>query len=151
MIVVKPARKDDSKEIFTWRNNRITREMSITTEAVNWEGHEIWFENILKDENRLLLMCILEETNEKVSVVRFDIDGERAIVSINLSPPMRGKRLAKSCLTESIKYLMNHKVAVNCLHAEIKLANHASIAAFKKVGFLLVSEGHDLCQFEYRF
>ena len=57
MIVVEPACEDDSNEIFTWRQDRVTIERSLTTEAVAWEGHKIWFENILKDENRLLLMC----------------------------------------------------------------------------------------------
>lgn len=149
MIVVEPACEDDSNEIFTWRQDRVTIERSLTTEAVAWEGHKIWFENILKDENRLLLMCSHKETNEKISVVRFDLDSDRALVSINLSPIMRGKRLAKKCLAESISYLMKRKAAVKCLDAEIKIANHASIATFEGVGFSQVSQEQDLLRFEY--
>lgn len=38
MIIVKPACEDDSKDIFTWRNDKRTREMSLTTDPVAWEG-----------------------------------------------------------------------------------------------------------------
>ena len=86
MIVVKPVCEDDSKDIFTWRNDKVTREMFLTTDLVAWEEHELWFENTLKNDTRLLLMCIDTVINEKICVVRFDLDMNRALVSINLAP-----------------------------------------------------------------
>ena len=151
MVVVKPARKDDSKEIFTWRNDKVTRQMSVTTEAIKWKEHKIWFENIIKDENYLILICMRENTNEKISVVRFDINNKRALVSINMSPNIRGRRLAKNCLTESIKYLIKYKSTVKFLDADIKAENYASISTFEGIGFLLVSQEKDFLHFEYRF
>ena len=120
MIVVKPASEDDSEDIFTWRNDRLTREMSLTTDLVAWDGHKLWFENTLKNETRLLLMCVDTAVNEKICVVRFDLDMNRALVSINLAPSMRGKGLAKRCLNDAIIFLKTHTPLIDILDAEQK-------------------------------
>ena len=135
MIIVKPACEDDSKDIFTWRNDKLTREMSLTTDPVAWEGHELWFENTLKNDTRLLLMCIDTVINEKICVVRFDLNINRALVSINLAPSMRGNGLAKICLNAAINFLKTHAPSIDSLDAEIKSTNRASIATFQGVGF----------------
>ena len=150
MIVVKPACKEDSQTIFNWRNDKLTREMSLIADTVAWEGHKIWFEKTLKSETRLLLMCSDAETNEKICVVRFDLDKDRALVSINLQPSMRGKGLGKKCLTESISYLKKHTTIVKFLDADIKTVNHASIATYEGAGFFQVGKDEDLLRFEYK-
>ena len=62
MIIVKLVCEEDSNDIFTWRNDSLTRKMSLTNNPVVWEVHKIWFKNILEDENRLLVMCSHAET-----------------------------------------------------------------------------------------
>ena len=148
MIVVKPACDDDSKDIFIWRNDKLTREMSLTTDLVAWEGHELWFENTLKNDTRLLLMCIDTVINEKICVVRFDLDKNRALVSINLAPSMRGKGLAKRCLNDAIIFLKTHSPSIDTLDAEIKIINQASISTFQGVGFSQVGEEASLLYFQ---
>jgi RimJ/RimL family protein N-acetyltransferase len=148
MIIVKPACEDDSKDIFTWRNDKLTREMSLTTDPVAWEGHELWFENTLKNDTRLLLMCIDTVINEKICVVRFDLNINRALVSINLAPSMRGNGLAKICLNAAINFLKTHAPSIDSLDAEIKSTNRASIATFQGVGFSQVGEDSSLLHFQ---
>lgn len=148
MIIVKPACEDDSKDIFTWRNDKLTREMSLSTDPVAWEGHEIWFENTLKNDTRLLLMCIDTVINEKICIVRFDLNINRALVSINLAPSMRGKGLAKICLNAAINFLKTHVPSIDILDAEIKSTNRASIATFQGVGFSQVGEDSSLLHFQ---
>ena len=148
MIIVKPACEDDSDIIFAWRDDELTREMSITTDLVELDEHKHWFKNTLKSDSRLLLMCHDAVTNEKICVVRFDLDGNRALVSINLSPSMRGKGLAKSCLTEAIIFLKKSRPLINHLEAEIKRINQASISTFKGVGFSQVRERLSVLHFQ---
>ncbi|MEP0711279.1 MAG: GNAT family N-acetyltransferase [Algoriphagus sp.] len=149
MIYVRLACEKDSKALFTWRNNEVTRSMSLTTDLVQWDGHQKWFEYTIKNPNRMLIMCLLEDTNERLAVVRFDLNEVRALVSINLSPKIRGKGMAKKCLFESIDFLKKNKAKVNFLDAEIKRENLASINSFEGVGFVRISEESDLLQFEY--
>jgi ribosomal protein S18 acetylase RimI-like enzyme len=150
MIIVKPACEHDSDVIFRWRTDKLTREMFLTTDLVAWDGHEKWFANTLKSNTRLLLMCIDTVTNEKICVVRFDLDMNRALVSINLAPSMRGKGLAKRCLNETISFLKTHTPKIDTLDAEIKRKNLASIATFQGVGFSQVGEELSLLRFQYK-
>ena len=102
MINTRVASITDSRDIFEWRNDELTRKMSHTSDIVEWEGHSAWFESSLENKNRLILLC--ESINElkKIAVVCFDINFRRALVSINLSPEMRGKGISKQCLSKSI-------------------------------------------------
>ena len=58
------ANKRDSRDIFDWRNDELTRQMSHTTDLVEWEKHSTWFAASLANPQRLLVMCEDESTNE---------------------------------------------------------------------------------------
>lgn len=149
MINTRLALESDSKVIFIWRNDGLTRSMSLNTDLVAWDGHVKWFESTLKNPNRILIMCLLAETKNRVAIVRFDVQGTRALVSINLAPSMRGKGLGKKCLGESIKFFKENYSFVKALDAEIKDVNIASISSFESIGFTKVKEEQGLLHFEY--
>ena len=104
MPYIRKANDNDSRDIFDWRNDELTRQMCATPAFVEWNEHSSWFAASLTNKNRLILMCEEESTNEKLAMVRFDVDGNRALISINLSPKMRGKRKAKGCLSDAISF-----------------------------------------------
>ena len=135
-ISVRLATEADSKEIFEWRNDELTRQMSHTSEVVEWEGHRRWFENSLSSQCRLLLICE-GIFSEKIAIVRFDLEADDALVSINLSPNQRGKGFAKDCLSSSIDYISKKYKDLQYLMAEIKEINLASQKTFLGVGFEL--------------
>ena len=54
---VRLATDKDSKNIFDWRNDTLTRSMSHSTEIIDWEQHKKWFASSLDSENRLLVIC----------------------------------------------------------------------------------------------
>lgn len=149
-IVVNRATEDDSKIIFAWRNDEKTRAMSRTTNEIDWEEHSEWYEATLQDENRCILMCSNAKTNQQMAVVRFDIDDEVAQVSINLSPFMRGKGLANTCLSEAITYFSSIFKSVTCIEAEIKPINVASRKAFEGTGFSYKKESDGMDVLEYQ-
>ncbi|MDB4008847.1 GNAT family N-acetyltransferase [Amylibacter sp.] len=149
MINTRAATITDSKDIFEWRNDELTRKMSHTTDILEWEGHSAWFASSLKNKNRLLLLCEDINDSKKIAVVRFDINSLRALVAINLSPEMRGEGISKQCLSESIEKFKNVFPQVVALDAEIKLENIASQKVFKSVGFLNVRYDVTTMYFEY--
>jgi RimJ/RimL family protein N-acetyltransferase len=142
LVYVMPVSDEDSKEIFDWRNNLVTREMSHSTAPVDWEGHCKWFKSTLQNESRCLLMCLSATNKDKVAVVRFDIDDDFATISINLSPDKRGKGLAKACLLSAIDYLYRNFSSIKYLEAEIKSINILSQKIFERIGFCFQNE-HD--------
>jgi len=149
MIKTRVASITDSKDIFEWRNDELTRKMSHTTDIVEWEGHSAWFESSLKNKNRLILLCESKNVSKKIAVVCFDINSRRALVAINLSPEMRGKGISKQCLSKSIEYFKNEFPQVIALDAEIKPENIASQRVFKSIGFVNVGDDFSTLYFEY--
>lgn len=146
---IRKAHHSDSRDIFDWLNDELTRQMSHTTDLVDWEEHSSWFATSLTTANRLLVMCEDEVTNEKVATVRFEVEGERALISINLSPKMRGKRKAKECLRAAISFFQKSFSYVRFIIAEIKSINILSQQSFTGVGFVLVKEEADVLYYEY--
>ena len=133
-LKIRSAEENDSKDIFDWGNDELTRQMSHTSEIIEWENHSIWYSNSLKSENRILLICE-DNHNQKIAVIRFDISESNAIVSINLNPNQRGKGLAKSCLIGSIDFFSKEYIGIKNLIAEIKEENVASQKTFLGIGF----------------
>jgi len=149
MIKTRKAELSDSRIIFEWRNDEFTRKMSHVTGTVQWEVHSAWYTSSLENKNRLLLLCESQSDSKKVAIVRFDINFSRALVSINLSPEIRGKGVAKQCLSESITYFKYEFPRVNALDAEIKPENIASQRLFKSVGFVRVRKEVNTLYYEY--
>jgi len=149
MIKTRVATIMDSKDIFEWRNDKLTRTMSHTTDIVDWEGHSAWFASSLENKNRLLLLCENKNDSKKMAVVHFDVNYTRALVSINLAPDMRGKGISKQCLSGSIESFKNEFPQVTALAAEIKLENIASQRLFKSIGFVNVRDDVNTLYFEY--
>lgn len=138
IISIVSANTNDSKDIWTWRNDEQTRLMSITTEKVSWETHSSWYDKSLTNPNRHLYVGILD--GEKIGMCRFDIDTESktAEVSINLNPQFRGKSLSSKLLNRSIeKFLKSNNLS---LTSTIKKINQASIKCFIKSGFIFERE-----------
>ena len=71
------------------------------------------------------------------------------IISINLSPHMRGKGLAKKCLSSAIDYFKTSFAKVSFIDAEIKSQNIASKAVFAGVGFVLEKESDNVLYYTY--
>ena len=137
MISLRLANLSDSKEVFNWRNDITTRKMSHTNDIIDWQEHNHWFDSNLESKSQCLLICYIEETHEKVAAVRFNLQNNIAIISINLSPSMRGKGFAVPCLNGAIDYFISKFSSLSIIEAEIKPVNLASIKAFEAVGFVL--------------
>ena len=149
MLIVRLADKADCEIVFKWRNDKTTVQFSKSRRVVTWEEHKTWFLSSLQAQNRLLLIC--EEKNKlyKIGVVHFDLLGARAIVSINLSPKMRGKGQAKICLKSAIELCINLHPFIQSIDAEIKVKNERSRRVFMEVGFKLVNEDNGLLLYQY--
>ena len=133
-IKIRIAKKNDIKDIFEWRNDELTRQMSHSSEVVDWENHRKWFLNSLNLKSRILLICE-DIHNNKIAVIRFDISKLSSVISINLNPTQRSKGLAKSCLVKSIEFFSREYSEIKRLVAEIKENNIASQKTFMGIGF----------------
>ena len=134
-LTVRKATGKDSADIWKWRNDAHTRQMSITTDEVGWEAHSNWYNNSLKNINRYLYVGTIDTTN-KVGMCRFDIDATKntAEVSINLNPDFRNKKISLLLLRKAIDIFAKAQNVE--LAAKIKKENTASIKCFCSCNFI---------------
>ncbi len=134
-VTVREGTLDDSREIWQWWNDPLTRQMMRKNDPVPWEEHEPWFAGVLNDPNRILCVGLCD--GEKLGVVRFDLRQPNEYeVSINLNPAQRGKGYAPQILRKSIEHLLTIR-KVNKLWAGCKKINDASRKSFVRAGFVL--------------
>lgn len=131
-IKLRKAKIDDSKNIWAWRNDSLTRAMSINKNYVEYEDHSDWFKSKLKNKN--CFFYIGEIQQKKIGVVRIETKNNVGQVSINLNPKFRGMSLSANLLNESIN---KFKEKFNNYHlvAQIDKKNQASLRIFSKLGF----------------
>jgi UDP-MurNAc hydroxylase len=142
LITILQATENDSKDIWEWRNDELTKQMFITTDSVNWETHSGWYEKSLVDPNRYLYLGLTND-NEKIGVCRFDVEAHTNVaeVSINLNPQHRSKKLSSHLLSQAItKFSAERNID---LVATIKKSNIESIKCFTKSGFKFEREDSD--------
>ena len=143
------ASNNDSLDIFQWRNDPLTRQNSVNTDPVSLKDHNQWFNEVLNSRNTELLIGIKDSI--KVGVCRFSLNNlsNSVEVSINLNPLMRGKRISKKLLEDSINYyLKNNKVM---LTATIRIDNIPSIKIFEELNFIKTKSTDSFNYYERNF
>jgi UDP-2,4-diacetamido-2,4,6-trideoxy-beta-L-altropyranose hydrolase len=90
-IQIRIAESADSKRLYEWRNHPDIRSVSRNTKPITWEEHNRWFSAALASADKIVLIGHHEEL--PVGVVRFDMHGDEAEVSIYLVPdnPLYGQ------------------------------------------------------------
>ena len=153
MIKIIKANQNHSTKIWEWRNDPITKSMSLSKKSIDIKDHNIWFEKILNNKN--IKTYVAEKEGIPVGIARYEpLDIRKSIfeISINIAPEKRSKGLGKILLRETIKYVFEEEEKCQTIKAKIKDANKKSIRLFKNLGFkLLKSEDHINILFLNRF
>ena len=135
------------KDVFEWRNDKITRAMSFSAEKINFESHLNWFKNMMNDKNQFVYVGIEEE--ERIGICRFNLDEKNKVaeVSINLNPKMRGKNYCFQLLNLSReKFFEKQKID---LIAKVKETNEPSKKCFSKAGFFIHNKEDNFLYYKY--
>ena len=131
----------DCVDVLVWRNNPVTRTMSLSSELISETEHKKWFRMMMDSETKI---GIIGEVNKsKIGVVFFSVHGCYALISINLNPLFRGKNLAVILLKEAIRTMQQMQAQVKYYTAEIKNSNIPSIKVFVRNGFILEHQKDD--------
>lgn len=142
LLTLRRATEDDSQDIWHWRNDSLTKAMSVNSDDVSWETHHAWYSKALIDTRRMLIVAELSP-DEKVGVCRFDLIDEGAEVSINLNPTYRNLGLSRQVLEGAIReFRLLHQPT---LLAKIKINNVASLKLFTGCGFAINWNDGEYC------
>jgi UDP-2,4-diacetamido-2,4,6-trideoxy-beta-L-altropyranose hydrolase len=133
-VVVRLATPADTRCIFEWRNHPQIRAASHNSSIIDWETHSSWFNAILTDPARLLL--IGEQAGNPVGVVRFDIADDTAAVSIYRIPERSRPGTGQELLASAEAWLGRERPAVRTLVAEVLGGNRPSHRLFTASGYM---------------
>jgi len=130
---LRPSKESECKMIFDWANDPEARAVSFNSDPIPWEDHVNWYENKMTDANYYLLLAINED-DEPVGQVRFEVEGDNAAISVSVDPNQRGKGYGTSLITQGCDRILS-VTDIKVVDAYIKPDNEASKAVFTKAGF----------------
>lgn len=139
-LTVRPAAATDSAFVHAGRNAEPVRRVSRSHEPIPLDAHRRWFDAVLADPRRALLMGCLGD--DPVGVLRWDLseDGVRAEVSLYLAPGHAGQGLGAELLAAGEAWLRRERPGVRTLLAEVLAGNSASVHLFEQAGYAARSQ-----------
>lgn len=138
LLHLRRAEPDDCHLVWDWANAPDVRASSFSQALIPWEDHVAWFH--AKRHNPLVLFYIgINGENNPIGLVRFDITGTDAVISMVIGPQFRGLGWGAALITEASLRAFRESVAAQ-LHAYIKPHNQASIRSFEKSGYVVQSQ-----------
>ena len=132
-IRLREAGAADIHDVFEWHNAPSTWQFSIHQRPATWGEHQQWYQRVLEDPDRVLL--IGEADGSPVGVLRFDIVGNKAVVSVYLVPGHYGRGFGKRLLEEGMQWLRAHRSEVTLIEAVVAAENIASCRVFSELGY----------------
>jgi UDP-2,4-diacetamido-2,4,6-trideoxy-beta-L-altropyranose hydrolase len=139
-LALRRATTGDARLAWSWRNDPVTRRFSLDSAPVPWETHERWWAKAAASPSRVLL--VVSCAGSEVGVLRFDLAGEEAVVSIYLDPALNGLGLGSVVLREGTAWVRAN-LPVKVIRAVILPENGPSIRSFKAAGYVPAANGNE--------
>ena len=132
-IPMRRVEHGDCRRLFDWANEAEVRRQSFSSELISWEDHQRWFARKLQDP-RCYHFVGLGEEGAQVGMVRFDVEGEIADISVSVDREHRGGGMGAALIRAGVEALARAGEVAK-IHAYIKDENVASVRAFERAGF----------------
>jgi RimJ/RimL family protein N-acetyltransferase len=136
-IVIRRATEYDADNLFSWRNHPSIRAVSRDNDPISLEDHKVWLSTVLADPSRRLLIGL--RASQPVGVVRFDIGGQTAEVSIYLVPGLSEPGLGYEFLQKAEWWLAGNCPDIRFIKAEVMNDNIPSHRLFRSSGYKVES------------
>lgn len=132
-ISIRPIRDEDREQLWIWSNDPEVRSHSFCTDPIPWEMHCRWFAEHRANPNWWAWVGTNTQ-NHLVGLVRFQVERNRAEISVSVSKEVRGQGIGKQLIAKGCIALFSSTQVVEVV-AKIKKDNLASISAFLASGF----------------
>ena len=150
-ITLRRAKQSDIWQIFELSNDPIVRSNSFYPEIITRSHHKSWFYNKLNNDDCLFLVA--EVGNIFAGQIRFNLEGDEALISLSVTKAFRGLGLGKKLLKKSLEYIKSDFPIIIKVIARVKEENKDSINLFKSCDFKLkdklLIENQKAVQFVY--
>jgi UDP-2,4-diacetamido-2,4,6-trideoxy-beta-L-altropyranose hydrolase len=133
-LTLRKVEERDCHLLWEWANDPAVRRVSFSPDPIPWEQHVKWFYSKLADPNTRHYVA---QDGQEVPVgqARYQLDGARAVMSINLAPGLRGRGFGSAILELATDQLF-HGTNVHAIYAYVKPENEPSVQLFLNAGFM---------------
>jgi RimJ/RimL family protein N-acetyltransferase len=137
MLHFRKASINDMSLYYEWVNDKLVREYSYNTQAIDLQKHENWFKQKLIDPDCLMLI-FYNDLADNIGQVRFQKQNENsAIIGVSIDQKQRGKGYSKKILKIASDFYLDQFNEIE-IEAYIKKSNIFSIQSFERAGFKYV-------------
>lgn len=133
-ISMRVATSSDVDLYYAWVNDELVRHYSFQQDEIQYENHVNWFNSRIENPNFLFLV-FFNQDKSAIGQVRINKIDEEVIIGLSVDKIFRGLGYSFKMLKLACQHYFK-KYSENEIFAYIKLENKASIASFKKAGFL---------------
>lgn len=133
VLRLRPATLDDAQLLFEGRNAEAVRRWSPEPGVIDWAQHLNWLTASLRNPQRLLL--IAEADDGAVGVLRYDLRGFEAEVSIYLLQGRFSLGWGRALLTRGHTFVAAHWPQLTVISARVLPDNLSSLKVFRDAGF----------------
>jgi UDP-2,4-diacetamido-2,4,6-trideoxy-beta-L-altropyranose hydrolase len=151
-ISIRLARKEDCIAIFNISNHSSVREHSFSSQPIDFQNHQNWFNTTL--QNPAILFLVATNGEDVVGQLRIQsLPTCVGIVNISVSPDHRDSKIGNSLLQAAFDFCRSCFPDMRELHAYVQKKNLKSIAFFERAGFGCPREceTHGAASVEYRY
>lgn len=135
MIILKKTEEKDIENIYTYIHYNYVKKYYLGKEKEQWEIHKKWYKFVIKS-NFYNFYTVIDENNNFLGCVKFEIDGEIAIINIYLIEKIRGKKNGEKVIKISLEKIQKERPGLAIILAYILKENLFSEKVFRKSGFV---------------
>lgn len=134
LILLRETTESDIPEIYNHIHLDYIKKYYDNLEE-QWEAHERWYKFLIHSEAYILYTVTSTETGKFLGCVKFELEGECAIINIYLVKDIREHGYSHKIIERSIEELHFKRPDISIILAYILEENTASLSAFKKSKF----------------
>lgn len=134
-VSLRPIQESDCEIIYKWRNSPVVRQYSANTGRIGIDEHRQWLKQKLKNKNSILLMGV--STNRPIGVIRYEIEGTAATVSLFLDPAKTNQGLGRRLLASGDAWMKEYYPGISTIQADVLPGNTRSIKIFEALGYTI--------------
>lgn len=136
-ITYREAKLEDARYVYDLNSDVVARKHSFSQGEFSFDHHLSWFQKEMNNKDHSFYI-VLDNLEQKVGVVRIQLSGSFAVISINIDPATRGRGYGLiSIRTISRQVTKNMSKP---LLAYIKPSNYPSLRVFEKAGYQKTGE-----------
>lgn len=135
MIILRETIEDDIENIYLNVHDKYVKKYYKGNEKSQWKTHKKWYKFLIKSDY-YELYTVLDDEQSFFGYVKFEIDGECAIINVYIIESIRGKRYSEKIIELSLNKIRKKRQDISIVLAYILEENLFSKKAFARLGFI---------------